>query len=110
VAHKTVSKERTPRTGRGPSRSHSVPAQELARLAQGDPQGTRRMGKNRHDEGGTSHTSEMEESLRVLGTDAGSGLSNEEAARRLEERVPTNWRIGVAGIPGLSCGSSSSPA
>ena len=46
------------------------------------------MGKSRHDEGGTSHTSEVEEALRVLGTDAGSGLSNEVAARRLEERGP----------------------
>ena len=46
------------------------------------------MGKSRHDERGNSHNSEVEEALRVLGTDAGSGLSNEVAARRLEERGP----------------------
>src|SRR5215207_502765 len=38
------------------------------------------------EEGGTWHTSEAVEVLRSLGTDAQSGLSDEEAARRLQER------------------------
>jgi Ca2+-transporting ATPase len=44
------------------------------------------MGKLRSGELGAWHTSEAAEVLRALGTDAASGLSNEEAARRLEER------------------------
>jgi Ca2+-transporting ATPase len=44
------------------------------------------MGKLRSGERGAWHTSEAAEVLRALGTDAASGLSNEEAARRLEER------------------------
>src|ERR671912_1787625 len=44
------------------------------------------MGKLRSRERGAWHTSEAAEVLRALGTDAASGLSNEEAARRLEER------------------------
>jgi Ca2+-transporting ATPase len=43
------------------------------------------MGKFRSGELGAWHTSEAAEVLRALGTDAASGLSNEEAARRLEE-------------------------
>lgn len=46
------------------------------------------MNKSRRGEAGAWHTSEAAEVLRALGTDAGSGLSNEEAARRLEERGP----------------------
>ncbi len=46
------------------------------------------MGKSRRGEGGTWHTSEVAEVLRALDTDAESGLSNEEAARRLQERGP----------------------
>jgi P-type Ca2+ transporter type 2C len=38
--------------------------------------------------GVTWHTTEAAEVLRVLGTDAGSGLTNEEAASRLQERGP----------------------
>ncbi len=44
------------------------------------------MVKLRSGEGGAWHTSEAAEVLRALGTDAESGLSNEEAAHRLEER------------------------
>ncbi|MDQ3603920.1 MAG: HAD-IC family P-type ATPase, partial [Actinomycetota bacterium] len=44
------------------------------------------MGKRRRGERGAWHTSEAAEVLRALGTDAASGLSNEEAVRRLEER------------------------
>jgi Ca2+-transporting ATPase len=44
------------------------------------------MGKLRSGERGAWHTSEAAQVLRSLGTDAPSGLSNEEAARRLEER------------------------
>ncbi|HSK85707.1 MAG TPA: cation-translocating P-type ATPase [Rubrobacter sp.] len=44
------------------------------------------MVKLRSGERGAWHTSEAAEVLRALGTDAGSGLSNEEAARRLEEQ------------------------
>ena len=44
------------------------------------------MGKPRSEERGAWHTSEVAEVLRALGTDAASGLSNEEAARRLEEQ------------------------
>src|ERR671912_765292 len=44
------------------------------------------MGKLRSRERGAWHTSEAAEVLRALGTDAASGLSKEEAARRLEER------------------------
>jgi Ca2+-transporting ATPase len=46
------------------------------------------MGKSRHDEGGTWHTLEVAEVLRALDTEPGSGLSSEEAARRLEARGP----------------------
>src|SRR5215207_672290 len=46
------------------------------------------MDKSLRGEGGTWHTSEAAQVLRALGTDAGSGLSDEEAARRLEERGP----------------------
>ena len=45
------------------------------------------MGKQRSRERGTWHTSEAAEVLRALETDAESGLSDEEAARRLEERA-----------------------
>ena len=38
--------------------------------------------------GGAWHTAEAAEVLRALGTDAGSGLTNEEAASRLQERGP----------------------
>jgi P-type Ca2+ transporter type 2C len=44
------------------------------------------MGKHRSGERGAWHTSEAAEVLATLGTDAASGLSNEEATRRLEER------------------------
>jgi Ca2+-transporting ATPase len=44
------------------------------------------MGKLRSGELGAWHMSEVAEVLRALGTDAASGLSNEEAVRRLEER------------------------
>src|SRR5918993_2347522 len=44
------------------------------------------MGKHRSGELGAWHTSEAAEVLRALGSDAESGLSNEEAARRLQER------------------------
>jgi len=44
------------------------------------------MDKRRSGELGAWHTSEAGEVLRALGTDAGSGLSNEEAVRRLGER------------------------
>jgi Ca2+-transporting ATPase len=44
------------------------------------------MGKHRSRERGAWHTSEAAEVLRALGTDAESGLSDEEAASRLEER------------------------
>jgi P-type Ca2+ transporter type 2C len=46
------------------------------------------MGKRRSGERGAWHTSEAAEVLRALGTDAASGLSNEEAAHRLEEKGP----------------------
>ena len=46
------------------------------------------MGKSRRDEGGTWHTLEVAEVLRALDTEPRSGLSSEEAARRLEERGP----------------------
>ena len=46
------------------------------------------MSKLRRGEGGAWHTLETAEVLRALGTDAGSGLSDEEAARRLEEQGP----------------------
>lgn len=106
MAQKTASKERTP-----PYRqtAFEVTPGTRPRASEARRGGDRRMGKSRRDEGGTWHTSEVEEVLRVLGTDAGSGPGNEEVARRLEERAPTNWRIGAAGIPGLSCGSSAPP-
>jgi P-type Ca2+ transporter type 2C len=44
------------------------------------------MDKRRSGERGAWHMLEAAEVLRALGTDAASGLSNEEAARRLEER------------------------
>jgi P-type Ca2+ transporter type 2C len=44
------------------------------------------MGKPFSGERGAWHASEAAQVLRALGTDAESGLSNEEAARRLEER------------------------
>jgi P-type Ca2+ transporter type 2C len=46
------------------------------------------MDKRREVEGGVWHTSEVEEVLNALGTHAASGLSDEEAARRLAERGP----------------------
>jgi Ca2+-transporting ATPase len=46
------------------------------------------MVKRRGSEGGAWHTSEAEEVLRALGSDAASGLGDEEAARRLVERGP----------------------
>src|SRR5215207_2555796 len=46
------------------------------------------MDKSLRGEGDAWHTSEAAQVLRALGTDAGSGLSNEEAARRLEKRGP----------------------
>jgi P-type Ca2+ transporter type 2C len=46
------------------------------------------MGKSSREEGGAWHTLEVAEVLRALDADAGSGLSNEEAARRLQERGP----------------------
>ncbi|MDQ5810511.1 MAG: cation-translocating P-type ATPase [Actinomycetota bacterium] len=46
------------------------------------------MGKSSRGEGSAWHTSEAAEVLRALGTDAERGLSDEEAARRLEERGP----------------------
>ena len=108
MAHKTVSKERTPSyRQRAPTRSYSVPSQGLARLAgEGTRKGDRRMGKSRHEEGDTWHTSEVEEVLRVLGTDAGSGPGNEEAARRLEERGPNELKDRGGRGHGRSCGSS----
>jgi Ca2+-transporting ATPase len=44
------------------------------------------MGKLQSGERGAWHTSEAAEVLQALGTDAASGLSNKEAARRLEEQ------------------------
>jgi Ca2+-transporting ATPase len=46
------------------------------------------MNKDSRGERGAWHTSEVAEVLQTLGTDAGSGLGDEEAARRLEERGP----------------------
>jgi P-type Ca2+ transporter type 2C len=46
------------------------------------------MGKRRGGEGGAWHTSELEEVLRALGAHAASGLSDEEAARRLVDHGP----------------------
>lgn len=46
------------------------------------------MGKSRRDEGGPWHTLVVAEVLRALDTELGSGLSSEEAARRLKERGP----------------------
>jgi P-type Ca2+ transporter type 2C len=46
------------------------------------------MDKRREVEGGVWHTSEVEEVLNALGTHAASGLSDEEAARRLAEHGP----------------------
>src|SRR5918994_1157719 len=46
------------------------------------------MNKDPHGEGWAWHTSEVAEVLQTLGTDAGSGLGDEEAARRLQERGP----------------------
>ena len=46
------------------------------------------MGKSRRDEGDTWHTLEVAEVLRALDTESGTGLSSEEAARRLKERGP----------------------
>ncbi|MDQ4064318.1 MAG: cation-transporting P-type ATPase, partial [Actinomycetota bacterium] len=46
------------------------------------------MGKHRRGERGAWHAAEAAEVLQALGTDAGSGLSNEEASRRLAERGP----------------------
>jgi Ca2+-transporting ATPase len=46
------------------------------------------MGKGRRDEGGSWHTLEEAEVRRALDTEPGSGLSSEEAARRLKERGP----------------------
>jgi P-type Ca2+ transporter type 2C len=46
------------------------------------------MDKRREGEVGGWHTSEVEEVLHALGTRAASGLSKEEAARRLVERGP----------------------
>jgi magnesium-transporting ATPase (P-type) len=65
------------------------------------------MGKHRCGEGGAWHTLETAEVLRALGTDAGSGLSDEEAARRLEEQGPNELEERGEGGPGRSCGSSS---
>ena len=46
------------------------------------------MGKSRRDVGGPWHTLVVAEVLRALDTELGSGLSSEEAARRLKERGP----------------------
>ncbi len=46
------------------------------------------MGKSQRDEGGPWHTLVVSEVLRALDTELGSGLSSEEAARRLKERGP----------------------
>jgi P-type Ca2+ transporter type 2C len=46
------------------------------------------MNKDSRGEGGAWYTSEVAEVLRALGTDPGSGLGEEEAARRLEELGP----------------------
>jgi P-type Ca2+ transporter type 2C len=46
------------------------------------------MAERRRSEGGTWHTLEAAEVLQALGTDSASGLSSEEATRRLEERGP----------------------
>jgi P-type Ca2+ transporter type 2C len=46
------------------------------------------MDKRREVEGGVWHTSEVEEVLNAFGTHAASGLSDEEAARRLAEHGP----------------------
>jgi P-type Ca2+ transporter type 2C len=50
------------------------------------------MDKRREVEGGAWHTSEVEEVMRVLGTQAASGLSDEEAARRLAEHGPNELK------------------
>jgi Cation transporter/ATPase, N-terminus len=47
------------------------------------------MGKSRRDEGGPWHTSVVAEALRALDTELGSGLSSEEAARRLKKMGPS---------------------
>src|ERR671911_282772 len=49
---------------------------------------TRRMNKDSRGEGWAWHASEVAEVLQTLGTDADSGLGDEEAARRLEELGP----------------------
>jgi P-type Ca2+ transporter type 2C len=46
------------------------------------------MDKRREVAGGVWHTSDVEEVLNALGTHAASGLSEDEAARRLAERGP----------------------
>ena len=46
------------------------------------------MNKSLHVEGGAWHTSEVAEVVRALGTDARTGLSDKEAARRLQELGP----------------------
>ncbi|HEX2739141.1 MAG TPA: HAD-IC family P-type ATPase, partial [Rubrobacter sp.] len=46
------------------------------------------MNKSLRAEGGAWHTSEVAEVLQALGTDAGTGLDDKEAARRLEELGP----------------------
>src|SRR3990170_2190016 len=80
-------KSSRPRTGRRPSSPHPRPHQGLARPPrERDRQGNRSMAKLRHDGGVTWHTLEVAEVLRALETEPGSGLSSEEAARRLEER------------------------
>ena len=47
------------------------------------------MGKSRRDEGGPWHTSVVAEVLQALDTELGSGLSSEEAARRLKKMGPS---------------------
>ena len=88
MGQKKASKERTP-----PYRhtAFELTLGTLSRASEprgGDRKVDRWMGKSRRDEGGVWHTSEVAEVLRALGTDAASGLSDEEAARRLAERGP----------------------
>ena len=67
------------------------------------------MGKPRRGEESAWHKLEAAEVLRALDTDAESGLSDKEAARRLAEQGPNELEEKVAGVPGRSCGSSLPP-
>jgi Cation transporter/ATPase, N-terminus len=67
------------------------------------------MGKLRRGEECAWHTSETEEVLRTLDTGAESGLSDEEAARRLDEWGPNELEERSGRGRGRSCGNNSPP-